>query len=151
MEKQFVTFFIEDKVFGVNIFDVKEVVRAGKIVPMPDAPAYVEGVVNLRGIVLPVISLRKRLGLGESDTSKAKLVVVQVEDILVGILVDQIDRVIQVDEKQVQQAAGLLLSDVAHHFVESIIHDGERLIYCVNVPRLFTVEMRDFLERKIVE
>ncbi len=151
MEEQFVTFFVGDRLFAVNIFDVKEVVRIEKIIPIPDAPAYVEGVVNLRGIVLPVISLRKRLGLGETDITRAKLVVVIVEDILVGMLVDQIDRVIQVAKDHVQEAAGLSLSGAAQHFVDGIIREGEEIIYHVDIRRLFTVEMRDFLEKKIVE
>ncbi|MCX7883195.1 MAG: chemotaxis protein CheW [Brevinematales bacterium] len=151
MEEQFVTFFVADKVFAVNIFDVKEVVRCEKIIPMPDAPPYVEGIVNLRGIILPVISLRKRLGLGQTDLSRAKLVVVTVDEILVGMLVDQIDRVIQVEKEQIQEAAGISLSGVAQHFVDGIIRVGEQLIYRVHIQRLFTLEMKDFLEKKIVE
>lgn len=151
MEEQFVTFFVADRLFAVNIFDVKEVVRVEKVIPMPDAPAYVEGVVNLRGIILPVISLRKRLGLGDTDLARAKMVVVMVDDILVGMLVDQIDRVIQVEKDQVQEAAGISLSGVAQHFVDGIIRVGEQIVYRVNIQRLFTIEMRDFLEKKIVE
>ncbi|URA10572.1 chemotaxis protein CheW [Thermospira aquatica] len=151
MEEQFVTFFVGDKLFAVNIFDVREVVRFEKIIPIPDAPAYVEGVANLRGIVLPVIALRKRLGFGETDLSRAKIVVVMVEDILVGMLVDQIDRVIHVSKDHIQDAAGLSLSGAAQHFVDGIIQQGEEIIYRVDIRRLFTVEMRDFLEKKIVE
>jgi len=151
VEEQFVTFFVADRVFAVNIFDVKEVVRVEKVIPMPDAPGYVEGVVNLRGIILPVISLRKRLGLGQTDLSRAKLVVVMVEDILVGMLVDQIDRVIRVQRQQIQEASGVTLTGAAQHFVDGIIRLGEEVIYRVNIGRLFTVEMRDFLEKKIVE
>lgn len=151
MESQFVTFFVADKKFGVNIFDVQEVVRVEKIIVMPDAPLYVEGVVNLRGIVLPVISLRKRLGLGQTNLSKTKLLVIAVHDILVGMLVDQIDRVIRVEEKKIQEAAGLSLGGTAQHFVDGIIQEEDGIVYRVNVQRLFTIEMKDFLEKKIVE
>jgi purine-binding chemotaxis protein CheW len=84
---------------------VETIIRAGEVTPVPRAPAFVEGVINLRGRVVPVIDLKKKLGLGEVERSKrARVVVVRVRERLIGLLVDAALQVLKVPLSRIEPA-----------------------------------------------
>jgi purine-binding chemotaxis protein CheW len=104
---QYLTFRIDQEVYGVDIAHTREVLEVHALTPMPKAPAWIRGVVNLRGSVLPVIDLRRRFGMGESVLGPWLSVVVieliQAEDKLqVGVLVDSALEVFEYDDAQIE-------------------------------------------------
>ena len=127
MEKQFVTFKIGKSFYCIDIMEVQEVIREISVTSMPNFPPFVEGVMNLRGKIIPLLSIDKRLAeidntrqlldkkevnlsdiIKDTDNKKPlKLIVVKIETITVGLLVDALDKILTIDENQVQSAEGI--------------------------------------------
>ncbi|PVV09748.1 MAG: chemotaxis protein CheW, partial [gamma proteobacterium symbiont of Ctena orbiculata] len=91
---QFVTFILMDEVYGINVMQVQEVLRITEIAPVPGAPSYVLGIINLRGNVVTVIDTRTRFGLPTKEVDDAsRIIVIESEKQVVGILVDAVAEV----------------------------------------------------------
>jgi len=100
---QLVCFKFGNDEFGVNILKVKEIVRLQEIAKVPQTPASVAGVINLRGNVIPVIDLRKKLGLDEIERDdKARIIVFLFEEKQIGVIVDLVERVIRLKTDQIE-------------------------------------------------
>jgi purine-binding chemotaxis protein CheW len=96
-ELHLVTFSLGREEYGIPVTQVREVIRVGDITRVPQAPAHVRGVTNLRGRILPVVELRSRLGLDAAvPTSRSRIVVVEVRDRVLGLLVDAVQQVVKV-------------------------------------------------------
>ena len=99
-----VTFNLLREEFGIEIGSVQEIIRATDITPVPGAPSHVRGVINLRGKIIPVVDLRKRLGLPVADTSDAqRIIVVELGEKRIGMLVDSVSQVIKVPAGVVEE------------------------------------------------
>ncbi|HAG52886.1 MAG TPA: hypothetical protein DCL21_03770 [Alphaproteobacteria bacterium] len=95
---QLVIFSLLGEEFGVSIHDVREIISNTQITPVPQAPSFVEGVINLRGQIIPVVDLRKRFNLEENDHKEdAKVVIIEVDDNVLGLIVDSVSEVLEVD------------------------------------------------------
>src|SRR5487761_151731 len=95
--QQVVVFDLSSEIYALDILHVHEIIRIQPVTPVPGAPNYVEGLINLRGRVVPVVDLRKRFGLPLRATGdRARIVVVQVSDDIVGVVVDAVSEVITV-------------------------------------------------------
>ena len=92
---QWVTFRLENESYGINVMQVQEVLRYTEIAPVPGAPNYVLGIINLRGNVVTVIDTRQRFGLPTADTTdQTRIVIIEAENQVVGILVDAVAEVV---------------------------------------------------------
>ena len=105
---QLVTFQLGEELYGVNIMDVKEIVKIQSVRPIPNAPYYVEGIINLRGEIIPIINLHKRFHIKKMDVSEDSLadendggfIILDIEGNKIGIIIDRIARVVP-DRKSV--------------------------------------------------
>ena len=98
-EEQLVNFSLGSEEFGVDIMRVQEIIRIPPITRVPKAPDYVEGVINLRGNVIPVISLRTRFGMGRvEETDLSRIIVLQVQTKVFGIRVDAVTEVLRIED-----------------------------------------------------
>ena len=89
-ETQLVTFMLKDEEFGFDIMSVQEIIRPPKLSKVPRTPAYVEGIANLRGVVLPIIDMRPRFGMDHAeDTDSTRVLVIDVEGVKIGLRVDR--------------------------------------------------------------
>ena len=105
---QYVLFKLEKEYYGLNIHQVKTIERVIDITRVPNALDYIEGVMNLRGDVVPVINLRKMFLLPEMDlTEEARIIIVSIEDITVGLLVDSSSEVIQLLANDIDESPNL--------------------------------------------
>jgi purine-binding chemotaxis protein CheW len=95
--RQLVIFRLADEMYGVPITSVQEIIRHTPPRPMPDSPRGVEGVINLRGRLIPVLSLGERLGVATGDPEDAKVVIIELSDATVGIVVDEVREVATID------------------------------------------------------
>ena len=105
---KYLTFFLSNESYGVDVLKVREIIRFLKITPVPQMPAYVKGVINLRGKVLPVIDLRLKFGLEATEaTERTCIVVVRVvssgHDITLGMIVDSVEEVINLNESEIEE------------------------------------------------
>jgi purine-binding chemotaxis protein CheW len=103
MEEQLVTFKLGKEEFGVDIMKVQEIIKIPPVTFVPRAPRFIEGVINLRGNVIPVISLKERFKMETSgSTNDARIIVIQVNGRTMGVMVDQVTEVIRIPEDAIE-------------------------------------------------
>jgi purine-binding chemotaxis protein CheW len=141
--KQLVVFRLGQESYGVNVGTVREIFHLQKITRVPNAPEYVEGVINLRGKVVPVIDLRRRLGLEVSATTDdSRIVVVEYDDEDVGLIVDDVDEVRNVDGESISSVPDIAGQD------ESALAQGfakveGRLVILVDIETILGEDEKD--------
>lgn len=136
MSRQLITFEIDDRRLGVDIMAIREIRAWSPATPLPNVPAYVRGVVNLRGVVLPVIDLRHRLGWGTTEPSaRHVIIVVRIADQLQGIIVDAVSDIVTLGPDDIQPVPDV--GEVAAAaFLEGIATIDERLIMILGLDHL---------------
>jgi len=151
MEDQFVVFDLANEYFGVDIGAVEGIIKMQSITAVPHAPAFVEGVTNLRGEVLPVIDLRRRFGLPVAEATKqTRVVVIDVGGTKVGMVVDGVSEVLRVSEEDVEPLSPIV-STVDSAFITGIAKMADRLIILLDLARVLSVEERSELQAMPVE
>jgi purine-binding chemotaxis protein CheW len=139
-ERQLVVFNLGQEEYGVDILQVREIKRLSAIVRIPHAPAFVEGVINLRGNIIAVIDLHKRFDLGETEaTDESRIVIVNVRDITVGITVDAVSEVITLEEDALTPPPPLV-AGVEASFIEAIGKLKDRLLILLNMDRILGLD-----------
>lgn len=147
-EEQLVTFRLGQEEFAAAITEVREIIRVPEIVAVPRAPHFVEGVINLRGTVIPVIDLRKRFGLEAKNRDEhTRIVVVEIDGVLTGVVVDAVREVIKVARTNIERAPALLATHVDTRFLRGIakVAGGERLIIVLDVREVLSLAEREEL------
>jgi len=137
-ELRWVTFRLENEKYGINVMQVQEVLRVSEIAPVPGAPDYVLGIINLRGNVVTVIDTRKRFGLipKEMDDS-TRIVIIESDDQVVGILVDSVAEVVDLRVSEMEAAPNVGTEESAKFIQGVASHDNELLIL-VDLNRLLS-------------
>ena len=138
MEKdlQVVGFRIGNETFGVRIGSVREIVRVPEITAVPSAPETVEGVINLRGKIIPVMDLRKRFGQSETQPDKKnRILVVELEGKLVGLIVNAASEVLKIAPSDIE-APGNLFSEGESSYVTGVGKLKGRLIILLDIAKL---------------
>ena len=133
---QFVTCRIGQEEFALDILSVQEINRMVDVTRVPKAPPYVEGVINLRGRIVPVIDLRRRFGFPQADrTAQSRIVVVTVLGRTVGLIVDSVTEVIWMPENAMEPSPSLG-STAAAEFTKGVGRMGNRLLIMLDLHRL---------------
>ena len=148
-EEQLVSFKIENEEFGVGIEEVQEIIRLPEITKVPKAPSFVEGVINLRGNVLPVIDLRKRFDLeATKKTNATRIVVVNVDNKTTGIIVDSVSEVLRLPKNAIEPPPPIV-AGIEAKYLRGIgkLDDGKRLIILLNLNEVLTVKEKEELAR----
>lgn len=134
---QLVSFHIDDEEFGLEILRVQEIIRTPPLTRVPASPAFVEGVVNLRGRVIPVISLRKRFGLGARELDKeTRIVVVEVMGTVLGLMVDAVSEVLRIKPDTLEPPPRL--GRVEREYVRGVAKLEGRLLILLDIERLMS-------------
>lgn len=135
-EEQLVTFSLGSEEFGVDIMCVQEIIRIPAITRVPKAPSYVDGVINLRGNVIPVISLRSRFGMtGVEETDLSRIIVLQVQTKVFGIRVDAVTEVLRLNSDAIEPPPPVALGMDAH-FIRGVGKIGERLLILLDLDQI---------------
>ncbi|BCV24947.1 MAG TPA: chemotaxis protein CheW [Firmicutes bacterium] len=139
-ERQLVVFTLGQEEYGVDILEVQEIKRLTEITRVPNAPAFVEGVINLRGNVIPVIDLHKRFGLGAfKPTEESRIVIVTVRDLTLGIMVDSVSEVLTLEEAAIAPPPPLV-AGIEATFLQGIGKLDNRLLILLNMDRILGLE-----------
>ncbi len=137
---QWVTFFLADEKYGVPVSQVMEVLRFTEITPVPGAPDSVMGIINLRGNVVTVLDTRKKFGLPPRETDDStRIVVINIEDDVIGILVDNVSDVMWLRASEMDSAPNTSGEENARYIQGVASRDGELLIL-VDLLKLFAEE-----------
>lgn len=146
MEFQLVVFELAKEHYGVDIASVESIIKMQAITVVPHAPAFVEGVTNLRGSVLPVIDLRKRFGLVQEETGKdSRIVVISIGGVKVGMIVDAVSEVLRVPEEAVEPPPPMVTS-VDTAFITGIAKMDQRLVTLLDLGRVLSLQEQDGLQ-----
>jgi purine-binding chemotaxis protein CheW len=136
------TFFLDREEYGVDVRQVQEIRRMSEITSVPRAPEFVRGVINLRGRILPVLDLKRKLGLGEVEAGRAtRIVVVRVGERLLGLLVDGASQVLKVAVSRIEPPPEEVL-ERGGDYIRGVAKLDDRLIILVDLERLLAHELR---------
>ena len=142
---QLVSFVTENEEFGVDILKVQEIIRTVEITRVPKSPDFVEGVINLRGKIVPVIDLRKRFGIRSKERdNETRIIVVELTDKVVGFLVDKVKEVIRV-EKSVIEPPPELTTNVNSNYITGVAKLQDRLLILLDLNKVLSSEEQEKL------
>lgn len=126
---QWVTFRLENETYGINVMQVQEVLRYSEIAPVPGAPSYVLGIINLRGNVVTVIDTRLRFGLSTADTTdQTRIVIIEAENQVVGILVDAVAEVVYLRQSEIETTPNVGNEESAK-FIQGVCHKNDDCLF----------------------
>jgi len=138
--EQWVTFYLDNEKYGIKVMQVQEVLRVSEIAPVPGAPDYVLGIINLRGNVVTVIDTRKRFGLSENELSDdTRIVIIEAENQVVGILVDSVAEVVDLLATDVETAPNVG-NDESSKYIQGVCSLENELLILIDVFKLLTDE-----------
>jgi purine-binding chemotaxis protein CheW len=136
MSREFITFEIGDRRLGADVMAIREIRAWSPATPLPNAPSHVRGVVNLRGVVLPVLDLSQRLGWGETEPSgRHVIIVMRVAEQLQGIIVDAVSDIVTLNPSEIQPVPDVGQSAAAA-FLEGIATIDGKLIMILGLERI---------------
>lgn len=126
---QWVTFRLGDEKYGINVMQVQEVLRVSEIAPVPGAPYYVLGIINLRGNVVTVIDTRNRFGLEPRETDEqSRIVIIETEQHIIGIMVDSVAEVVELRASEIETAPNVGNEETSKYIQGVTGRDNELLI-----------------------
>lgn len=141
---QLVSFNLDQEEYGVDVLKVREIIRMPIVTRVPNTPHYVEGVINLRGKVIPIISMRRRFGLMEVDSDKqTRIMVMDVEGELMGFIVDAVSEVIRISGSEIQPSPAVVASGLDQECIAGVINQAERLLVLLDLEKMFSSEERN--------
>lgn len=136
-----VTFELSGEEFGVDIMQVSEIIPVPKITRIPQAPECVKGLINLRGKILVVIDLNKRLGFSSKETdSLSRIIIVEVKDTVLGMLVNSVKEVMSLPLSSVQSPPEMIKSKINAEYLRGVGNVGSRLLVLLNLARVLGEE-----------
>ncbi|ASI24046.1 TPA: chemotaxis protein CheW [Aeromonas salmonicida] len=137
---QWVTFQLENETYGINVMQVQEVLRYTEIAPVPGAPEYVLGIINLRGNVVTVIDTRSRFGLPSGDVSEnSRIVIIEAEKQVIGIMVDSVAEVVYLRSSEIDAAPAVGTEESAK-FIQGVSNRDGQLLILVDLNKLLSDE-----------
>lgn len=135
---QYVTFLLQDEVYGVNVMQVQEVLRYSEVAPVPGAPSHVLGIINLRGNVVTVIDTRQCFGLMTAEvTDHTRIVIIEIDRQVIGILVDAVSEVVYLNQSEIERAPNIGTEDSAK-FIQGVCHKDDRLLILVELDKMLS-------------
>lgn len=137
---RWVTFFLSQEKYGINVMQVQEVLRVSEIAPVPGAPDYVLGIINLRGNVVTVIDTRQRFGLESKELDdSSRIVIVESNEQVVGILVDSVAEVIDLQLSEIESAPNVGTED-SSRFIQGVASQQDELLIIIDLNKLLADE-----------
>jgi purine-binding chemotaxis protein CheW len=139
--RQLVTFQLGEELYGVNIMDVKEIVRVQAIRAIPNAPAYVEGIFNLRSEIIPIINLHKRFHIkklvtSEEDELLSGFIILDIDGMKLGIIIDRVSRVVTIEKEDVQPPPQMF-SGIGTEYIEGVVRQEGGYLIILGIRDLF--------------
>jgi purine-binding chemotaxis protein CheW len=136
--KQFVSFLLSGEEYAIDIMRVQEIIRISSITRVPKMPDFVEGVINLRGKVIPVVDLRARFELEKQEDDKhSRIVVVELSGKITGLIVDSVSQVLNISNDEIEPAPSIG-SKVSSEFILGVGKVGERLIILLEIDKILS-------------
>ncbi|MCX7879552.1 MAG: chemotaxis protein CheW [Ignavibacteria bacterium] len=140
---QLVTFEIANETFGIDILNVQEIIQLTKPTRVPKTPEYVLGVINLRGKIVPIVDLRKKLGLGltEYDNS-ARIIVLLIQGMNIGIIVDKMYEILYVEKDKIEKNPTQVFSKIGENYISGVVNLEQKLLILLDLIKVFDLDKK---------
>jgi purine-binding chemotaxis protein CheW len=143
-QNQLVTFQLGEELYGINIMDVKEIVRVQEIRAIPNAPTYVEGIFNLRSEIIPIINLHKRFHLkrmmaSEEDELLSGFIILDIDGMKLGVIIDRVSRVVTIEREDIQPPPQML-SGIGAEYIKGVVRQEHGYLIILNIRDLFNAK-----------
>jgi len=139
--QEYLCFRVSDEIYGINIMDIKEIIKPREVTEVPRAPSFVSGIISLRGVIIPIIDMLDRLGLPrESVTGRERVIVVRHGEAFSGLLVDEIIQVVTI-ANDCLEAAPAVLEGIDRDFVNGIGRADGRMIILLNLENVADIHL----------
>ncbi|MDR2634196.1 MAG: chemotaxis protein CheW [Treponema sp.] len=140
-QHQLVTFQLGEELYGINIMDVKEIVRVQDIRAIPNAPMYVEGIFNLRSEIIPIINLHKRFHLkkmaaSEDDELLSGFIILDIDGMKLGVIIDKVSRVVTIEKEEVQPPPQMV-SGIGAEYIQGVVRQEHGYLIILEIRDLF--------------
>lgn len=134
--EEFLCFRLGDEEYGINIMEIKEIIKSRELTEVPRTPGFVDGVLSLRGVIVPVFTMRKRLGMSlEYDAGQERIIIVRCGDSLHGLRVDRVTDVVKIAVAD-REVTPPMLEGVAREFVSGIGRTGKRMLIILDICKV---------------
>jgi len=141
-----VTFKLGTEEFGVDILKVQEINKMMNITKIPNAPVFIEGVINLRGKIIPIVDLRKRLGFREKPYDKStRIIVVELEGLVLGFIVDSVSEVLRIPGNTIEPPPSMV-AGIESEYIEVVGKLDDRLLILLELKKVFSSPERKDIE-----
>jgi purine-binding chemotaxis protein CheW len=139
---QLVGFVIDNELFGVDILMVQEIIREMPFTPIPNSPDFIEGVINLRGNIIPVIDLRRRLNTTstESPVDNIWIIILNINNRVAGFIVDSVTKVLKVPTDNIKPPPDIVVSGLQSQYITGVCRIDERLLILLDFNRILLVD-----------
>ncbi|WP_120498006.1 chemotaxis protein CheW [Kiloniella sp. EL199] len=139
-QEQFITFTVGEQEYGVDIMSVREIKGWTETTLLPNTPDYMRGVLNLRGVIVPIFDLRCRFGLGETEaTNLHVIVIIAVKDRMVGILVDTVSDILTISNSDIRDVPKMETL-IEEEYLSGLVTIEGRMVALLNQERLFDTQ-----------
>ncbi len=145
-ELQIVTFRLGKETFGLHILKVQEVIKKVEIVTIPKSPDFIEGVINLRGNIVPIICLRKKFGLPKAEEDpKNRMVVCDFGAFSLGFIVDEVNEVMNIPGQKLENIPPVISTYISEDVIEGVINQEDGMIIMLKIEDILTGDQKEFL------
>ena len=139
--EEFLCFRVSDEIYGINIMQIKEIIKPREVTEVPRAPSFVSGVISLRGVIIPILDMPDRLGLRRgATTGRERVVVVRHGEAFTGLLVDEVIQVVRIVKNSVEPAPAVL-EEINREFVAGIGRSEDRMIILLNLDTIADIDL----------
>lgn len=144
-EIQLVVFKLGEEEYGVDILNVQEIIKMVDFTKLPNLPNFIEGVINLRGKIIPVIDLKKRFNLTAKEyTDDNRIVVIEVNGLTVGMVVDAVSEVLRISSNTIE-ATPAIISSIDTEYLQGVGKLEDRLLILLDIEKIFTINQKEEL------
>ncbi len=143
-DEQYLTFELADEIYAIDILRVQEIKGWSKVTSIPNAPEYVQGVINLRGVIVPIVDLRQRFGMPTIAYTDTTVVIVmkvygETHDRTMGIIVDAVSDVHNIKAEQIK-AAPVMQGIISNDYIQGLVKKGNKMLIVINIDALLNSE-----------
>ena len=138
---QLVTFQLGEELYGIDIMDVKEIVRVQDTRQIPNAPSYVEGIFNLRGEIIPIINLHRRFHLkkavlNEDDELLSGFIIIDIRGMKLGVIIDRVARVVSIESMNIQPPPQMI-TGIGAEYIQGVVRQENSYLILLDIRKLF--------------
>ena len=146
-ERQYVIFKLDKEEYGVDIMHVKEISEFKESTKVPSAPSFVDGIINYRGVITPIINLRRKFILSAKEvTTSTRIIIINLNNKQVGFLVDDASQVLTIDEKDIDPAPELI-TNIEDKYIDGIAKISERMVIILDLEKVLNEEEKNKLQQ----